>query len=161
MFGAAAPNPDLTVTGVTGPGQRDRVQPRHPHRDGEEHRHDGVGRHDRRLPGRTARTRSTRPSAPSQPAPPRRSRRAIGARAAGSYTIGATADPANTVVEQNESNNAYSNPTKLVVAPVASSDLVPVGQLVPEQPGRRARSSRSPGPSPTTATSPRRAARTA
>lgn len=58
----------------------------------------------------------------------------IGAKAAGSYTIGATADPANTVVEQNESNNAYTNPTKLVVTPVASSDLVPVVSWSPSNP---------------------------
>ena len=58
----------------------------------------------------------------------------IGAKAAGSYTIGATADPANTVVEQNESNNAYSSPTKLVVTPVASSDLVPVVSWSPGNP---------------------------
>lgn len=58
----------------------------------------------------------------------------IGAKAAGSYTIGATADPANTVVEQSESNNAYSNPTKLVVTPVASSDLVPVVSWSPGNP---------------------------
>lgn len=58
----------------------------------------------------------------------------IGARAAGSYTIGAAADPANVVVEQDESNNAYSNPTKLVVAPVPSSDLVPVVSWSPSTP---------------------------
>ncbi|GIG21001.1 glycosyl hydrolase [Cellulomonas chitinilytica] len=58
----------------------------------------------------------------------------VGARAAGSYTVGATADPANTVVEQDETNNAYSSPTKLVVAPVASSDLVPVVSWSPGNP---------------------------
>lgn len=58
----------------------------------------------------------------------------IGARAAGSYTVGATADPANTVVEQDESNNAYSSPTKLVVAPVPTSDLVPVVSWSPGNP---------------------------
>ncbi|MBO9556400.1 discoidin domain-containing protein [Cellulomonas sp.] len=58
----------------------------------------------------------------------------IGARAAGSYTVGASADPANTVVEQDETNNAFSSPTKLVVAPVASSDLVPVVSWNPSTP---------------------------
>ncbi|WP_224365671.1 CARDB domain-containing protein [Hyalangium versicolor] len=47
----------------------------------------------------------------------------IGKKAAGSYTIGATADPDNTVVEQNESNNAYSNPTKLTVSEAPGPDL--------------------------------------
>ena len=58
----------------------------------------------------------------------------IGARAAGSYTVGATADPANTVVEQDETNNAFTSQTKLVVAPVASSDLVPVVSWNPSTP---------------------------
>jgi len=58
----------------------------------------------------------------------------IGARAAGSYTVGATADPASTVVEQDETNNAFTSQTKLVVAPVASSDLVPVVSWNPRTP---------------------------
>ncbi len=48
----------------------------------------------------------------------------IGARDAGSYQLSATVDPANTVIEQNESNNSYTSPTRLTVSPVASSDLV-------------------------------------
>ncbi|MEV0429194.1 discoidin domain-containing protein [Micromonospora sp. NPDC050495] len=46
----------------------------------------------------------------------------IGARNAGSYQVTATADEANTVIEQNESNN--SRTTALTVSPVPSSDLV-------------------------------------
>lgn len=48
----------------------------------------------------------------------------VGARTAGTYPVRAVVDPSNTVVEKNESNNAYSHPSHLVVAPVASSDLV-------------------------------------
>ncbi|MGW2513138.1 galactose-binding domain-containing protein [Streptomyces scopuliridis] len=48
----------------------------------------------------------------------------IGARDAGSYQLGAVADPANLVIEQNETNNSYTSPTALVVKPVSSSDLV-------------------------------------
>ncbi|MFB7836884.1 discoidin domain-containing protein [Streptomyces sp. NPDC056056] len=48
----------------------------------------------------------------------------IGARDAGSYQLSAVADEANAVIEQNESNNTYTRPTALVVAPVSSSDLV-------------------------------------
>ncbi|PZG07007.1 Secreted glycosyl hydrolase [Micromonospora craterilacus] len=48
----------------------------------------------------------------------------IAARDAGSYQVSATVDPANTVIEQNESNNSYTSPTRLTVSPVASSDLV-------------------------------------
>ncbi|MFJ8659576.1 discoidin domain-containing protein [Streptomyces sp. NPDC093795] len=47
----------------------------------------------------------------------------LGARDAGSYELSAVADKANTVVEQNETNNTYTRPTPLVVKPVASSDL--------------------------------------
>ncbi|MFD3913355.1 discoidin domain-containing protein [Streptomyces sp. NPDC058603] len=48
----------------------------------------------------------------------------IGPRDAGSYQLGAVADPANTVIEQNETNNSYTSPSALVVRPVSSSDLV-------------------------------------
>ncbi|KFE72004.1 CARDB domain-containing protein [Hyalangium minutum] len=47
----------------------------------------------------------------------------IGKKTAGSYTIGAIADPDGTVVEQNESNNAFSNPTKLTVSEAPGPDL--------------------------------------
>jgi len=59
---------------------------------------------------------------------------AIGARAAGSYTIGATVDPSNAVVEQNEANNSFTNPTKLTVSAVPSSDIVPVVSWNPSTP---------------------------
>ncbi|MFE4537041.1 discoidin domain-containing protein [Streptomyces scopuliridis] len=48
----------------------------------------------------------------------------IGPRDAGSYQLGAVADPGNLVIEQNETNNSYTSPTALVVKPVSSSDLV-------------------------------------
>ncbi|MEV4973190.1 galactose-binding domain-containing protein [Streptomyces scopuliridis] len=48
----------------------------------------------------------------------------IGPRDAGSYQLGAVADPGNLVIEQNETNNSYTSPTALVVRPVSSSDLV-------------------------------------
>ncbi|MGY0007830.1 discoidin domain-containing protein [Micromonospora sp. I033] len=46
----------------------------------------------------------------------------IGARNAGTYEVTATADEANTVIEQNESNN--SRTSSLTVSAVPSSDLV-------------------------------------
>ncbi|GAA3915249.1 discoidin domain-containing protein [Actinoplanes auranticolor] len=49
---------------------------------------------------------------------------AIGARNAGTYVVSAKVDEANTVVEQNDANNSYTSPANLVVAPVSSSDLV-------------------------------------
>ncbi|MEU4242288.1 discoidin domain-containing protein [Actinoplanes sp. NPDC026619] len=48
----------------------------------------------------------------------------IPARDAGSYALSAKVDEANTVVETNEANNSYTSPTNLVVTPVSSSDLV-------------------------------------
>ncbi|GGK80878.1 glycosyl hydrolase [Mangrovihabitans endophyticus] len=47
-----------------------------------------------------------------------------GTRNAGTYTLKAIVDEDDTVIEQNDANNSYTNPTDLVVAPVASSDLV-------------------------------------
>lgn len=48
----------------------------------------------------------------------------IGTRPAGSYAPSARVDEANAVIEQNETNNAYTAPDPLVVTPVASSDLI-------------------------------------
>ncbi|MBG0560308.1 discoidin domain-containing protein [Actinoplanes sp. NEAU-A11] len=48
----------------------------------------------------------------------------IGARDAGSYALSAKVDEANTVIETNDANNSYTNPSSLVVAQVSSSDLV-------------------------------------
>ncbi|GIJ79405.1 F5/8 type C domain-containing protein [Micromonospora phaseoli] len=48
----------------------------------------------------------------------------ISARDAGSYQLSAVVDPANTIIEQDESNNGRTSASALVVSPVASSDLV-------------------------------------
>ncbi|KZM34367.1 CARDB domain-containing protein [Oerskovia enterophila] len=48
---------------------------------------------------------------------------AIGARPAGQYTIGAVVDPTNTVVEKDETDNAFTSPTKLVVGEAPGPDL--------------------------------------
>ena len=48
----------------------------------------------------------------------------IGTRNAGSYSVTAKVDEANTVIEQNENNNSFTAASPLVVSPVASSDLV-------------------------------------
>ncbi|KXK60539.1 Secreted glycosyl hydrolase [Micromonospora rosaria] len=45
-------------------------------------------------------------------------------RDAGSYQLSATVDEANRVIEQDESNNSLTSPTRLTVTPVSSSDLV-------------------------------------
>ncbi|MFE2018889.1 discoidin domain-containing protein [Streptomyces sp. NPDC059499] len=48
----------------------------------------------------------------------------IGARDAGSYTLGAVVDPAGEIIEENETNNRFTSSSPLVVKPVSSSDLV-------------------------------------
>ncbi|MEV0643721.1 discoidin domain-containing protein [Phytomonospora sp. NPDC050363] len=48
----------------------------------------------------------------------------IGTKTAGSYQLTAKVDEADTVVEKNQTNNNYTRPAALVVAPVQSSDLV-------------------------------------
>ncbi|GAA4686720.1 discoidin domain-containing protein [Promicromonospora umidemergens] len=58
----------------------------------------------------------------------------IGARAAGSYEIGAAVDPSDSVAEQSESDNAYAHPDPLVVTEIASSDLVPTVSWSPTTP---------------------------
>ncbi|MFE5393853.1 discoidin domain-containing protein [Streptomyces sp. NPDC056568] len=58
----------------------------------------------------------------------------VGAREAGSYELSAVADEANEIVEQNETNNTYTRPEPLVVAPVQSSDLVAAVTTSPSGP---------------------------
>ncbi|CAM3536471.1 Glycosyl hydrolase [Paenibacillus lupini] len=47
-----------------------------------------------------------------------------GARNAGSYPVSAKVDESNTVIEQNNNNNSYSNSAGFTVAAVQSSDLI-------------------------------------
>ncbi|RSM59724.1 Secreted glycosyl hydrolase, partial [Kibdelosporangium aridum] len=53
----------------------------------------------------------------------------IGAQTAGSYQLIAKVDESNKVIEQSEANNIFTNASSLVVNPVSSSDLIasPVG----------------------------------
>ncbi|MEK4007023.1 discoidin domain-containing protein [Paenibacillus sp. FSL H3-0333] len=46
-----------------------------------------------------------------------------GTLTAGTYPLSAKVDEAGQIIEQNESNNSYTNPASLVIAPVSSSDL--------------------------------------
>jgi hypothetical protein len=48
----------------------------------------------------------------------------IGSRDAGSYQLSAKVDEAGEVIELDDANNAFTAPSALVVTPVASSDLV-------------------------------------
>ncbi|OKP90244.1 glycosyl hydrolase [Paenibacillus sp. P3E] len=48
----------------------------------------------------------------------------IGAKDAGTYALSAKVDESNAVIELNEGNNSYTNPSSLTVNPVSSSDLI-------------------------------------
>ncbi|MEV7417567.1 discoidin domain-containing protein [Streptomyces sp. NPDC089919] len=124
VIGTPAPNPDLTVTGLTvspaAPVESDQIQVTATVRNagpvaaaasslavrlgGTEVATKGVG--------------ALAPGAETQVTVP------LGAREAGSYELSALADEAGTVIEQNETDNTYTSPAALVVKPVASSDLV-------------------------------------
>ncbi|MCY9692687.1 carbohydrate-binding protein [Paenibacillus alginolyticus] len=58
----------------------------------------------------------------------------IGAQNAGTYTVTAKADEANAVIEQNENNNNYTSSSSLTVTQVASSDLVGTVSWTPSTP---------------------------
>ncbi|MFB9907580.1 discoidin domain-containing protein [Allokutzneria oryzae] len=58
----------------------------------------------------------------------------IGQRDAAEYQLSAKVDEDNRVIEQNETNNGFVNPAKLVVTPVASSDLVGSVSWTPNNP---------------------------
>jgi len=58
----------------------------------------------------------------------------IGTRDAGSYQLTAKVDEANAVIEQNENNNSFTGSTALVVSPVQSSDLVSATGWSPNNP---------------------------
>lgn len=58
----------------------------------------------------------------------------IGTRSAGTYQNSAKVDENNAVIEQNEGNNSLVNPTNLVVSAVQSSDLIGVVSWSPNNP---------------------------
>ena len=58
----------------------------------------------------------------------------IGAQNAGTYSVTAKADEANTLVELNNTNNNYTSPSALVVNQVPSSDLVGNVSWTPNNP---------------------------
>jgi hypothetical protein len=58
----------------------------------------------------------------------------IGRHDAGSYQLTAKVDEANRIIEKDETNNAFVDPSPLVIAPVASSDLVAAVSPTPGTP---------------------------
>ncbi|QUL57848.1 discoidin domain-containing protein [Paenibacillus tritici] len=57
-----------------------------------------------------------------------------GTLTAGTYPLSAKVDEANQIIEQNDNNNSYTNSSPLVVAPVSSSDLVGTTSWSPDTP---------------------------
>ncbi|MFF9340270.1 discoidin domain-containing protein [Streptomyces sp. NPDC014773] len=122
--GVPAPNPDLTVTGLT-------TTPAAPEED-DEITVSAVVRNEGTVPAAASkiavRLGGTKAATGQVPALAAGAQAtvpvSIGARAAGSYDLSAVADEAGEVLEQNETNNTYTRPTALVVKPVASSDLL-------------------------------------
>jgi hypothetical protein len=58
----------------------------------------------------------------------------IGTRNAGTYPLSSKVDETNSVIESNETNNTFTNPSSLVVTPVQSSDLVAQVAWTPSNP---------------------------
>ncbi|MGO4180886.1 discoidin domain-containing protein [Paenibacillus sp. TAF43_2] len=57
-----------------------------------------------------------------------------GAKNAGTYAVSAKVDESNAIIEQNETNNSYSSPAALTVAAVSSSDLIATASWNPSNP---------------------------
>ncbi|OBZ14182.1 glycosyl hydrolase [Bacillus sp. FJAT-27264] len=57
-----------------------------------------------------------------------------GTKTAGTYTVSAKVDENNEIIEENKANNSYTHPSPLVVAPITSSDLVGTVSWTPGNP---------------------------
>lgn len=57
-----------------------------------------------------------------------------GTLTAGTYPLSAKVDEAGQIIEQNESNNSYTNPASLVIVSVSSSDLIGTTSWSPDTP---------------------------
>ncbi|MGZ0149295.1 discoidin domain-containing protein [Kribbella sp. WER1] len=124
VLGVPAPNPDLTLSGVswtpTAPVETDAITVRATVNNGgtagsgatDVNFYLGTTKVGTAPVGALAAGASTTVSA------------SIGTRDAGSYALSAKVDEANTVIEQNDGNNTANASGPLVVTPVASSDLV-------------------------------------
>ncbi len=58
----------------------------------------------------------------------------VGTKDAGTYSVSANVDESNAVIELNEANNGYTHPVSLVVSSVPSSDLVGATTWSPSTP---------------------------
>ncbi|MGO4344288.1 discoidin domain-containing protein [Paenibacillus sp. MCAF9] len=58
----------------------------------------------------------------------------VGVKTAATYSVSSKVDENNAIIEQNDANNSYTNPSSLIVAPVASSDLIGTVSWTPSNP---------------------------
>ncbi|MDH2425112.1 discoidin domain-containing protein [Sphaerisporangium sp. TRM90804] len=134
VIGAAAPNPDLTITGMTAspssPVETDSVTLSATVRNGGS---SGSGATTVNFYLGTTRVGTANVAALAAGASATVSA-SIGTRDAGTYPLSAKVDESNTVIEQNETNNSYTNPSSLVVRPVDTSDLVATTTWTPSNP---------------------------
>ena len=123
VYGAPAPNPNLTVTAVTAspasPTATTPVTLTATVRNTGDRASSGTSL-DARIGGTTAGSADV---AALQPGASAQVQVAAGTRPAGEYTVGAVVDPANTVAEQNETDNAFTATAKLVVGEAPGPDL--------------------------------------
>ncbi len=124
VIGVPAPNPDLTVTGITwspaSPLETEPVTLTATVRNGG-NLGSGPTNVSFSLGGAPTGTAAVGPLAAGASATVSAG---AGARDAGTYQARAAVDEANAVIEQDESNNAFTSPSSLVVRPVPSSDLI-------------------------------------
>ncbi|MEU8677899.1 CARDB domain-containing protein [Streptomyces sp. NPDC048560] len=127
VVGAAAPNPDLTITDLTwspsSPSETDTVEV------GATVRNAGTSASaatavNVSLEGAVAGSAQVGALAAGASATVKVP---VGKRAMGSYTVSAAVDPANTVVEQDDTNNSRTAASKLVVGQSPGPDLVVTG----------------------------------
>ncbi|WP_103339296.1 discoidin domain-containing protein [Amycolatopsis sp. CA-126428] len=134
VFGVPAPNPDLTISGVTwspqNPVETDAITASATVRNAGTA---ASGATNVNLYLGTAKVGTANVGALAAGASATVSAN-LGTRDAGSYQLTAKVDEANAVIEQNEANNSYTAATALVVSPVQSSDLVAATAWSPGNP---------------------------
>ncbi|MFI6428094.1 CARDB domain-containing protein [Promicromonospora sp. NPDC050880] len=126
VYGAPAPNPNLTVTAVTtAPASPTATTPvtltATVKNTGD--LASAVTTLDAKVGGSTAGSADV---AALQPGATAQVEVAAGTRPAGEYTVGAVVDPGDEVAEQDETDNAFTAPAKLVVGEAPGPDLVVV-----------------------------------
>ncbi|MEU3168876.1 discoidin domain-containing protein [Streptosporangium sp. NPDC006930] len=134
VIGTPAPNPDLTITGVTtspaSPVETDSVTLSATVRNGGSA---ASGATNVNFYLGTTKV-GTAPVAGLAAGASATVSAVAGPRDAGSYPLSAKVDEDNTVIEQNESNNTFTSSAPLVVRPVDTSDLVATTGWTPGNP---------------------------